>query len=177
MRIVLAGFMGTGKSAVGRRLADRRGLPFVDLDSWIEERAGMPVREVFAQQGEVAFRELEKRVVRDACALDEAVIAAGGGAVVDDENREALADGGLLFCLVASPEAVLRRVGLNVADRPLLAGHSDVIARIRELQAEREPAYARIPRQIDTSDLDVEQVVRAIETAIDAAASAQGASS
>ncbi len=174
---MLAGFMGTGKSVVGRRLADRRGLPFVDLDSWIEERAGMPVREVFAKQGEEAFRELEKRVVRDACALDDAVIAAGGGAVVDDENREALADGGLMFCLVSTPDAVLRRVGPNVDDRPMLAGHADVLGRIRELQAEREPAYARIPRRIDTSDLSVSQVVEAIEAAVDGAAKPDGAPS
>ncbi len=137
----------------------------------------MSVREVFAKQGEIAFRELEKRVVRDACALDDAVIAAGGGAVVDDENREALSDGGFMVCLVASPEAVVRRVGPSVDDRPMLAGHSDLLGRIRELQAEREPAYARIPRRIDTSDLSIGQVVDAIEAAVDAAARSQGACS
>lgn len=169
--------MGTGKSVVGKRLADRRGLPFVDLDSWIEERAGMPASEVFATQGEDAFRELEKRVVRDACALDDAVIAAGGGAVVDDESREALADGGLLFCLVATPEAVLQRVGPEVEARPMLAGHPDLLERIRELQAEREPAYARIPRHVDTSERSVDEVVSAIEVAVDTASKAQGATS
>lgn len=169
--------MGTGKSVVGKRLADRRGLPFVDLDAWIEERAGLPVRDVFTTQGEEAFRELETRVVRDACALDDAVIAAGGGAVIDDDNREALADGGLLFCLVATPEAVLQRIGPRVEDRPLLAGHPDLLARIRELQAERESAYARIPRHVDTSERSVDEIVSAIEVAIDAASKAQGAAS
>jgi len=137
----------------------------------------MPVKEVFATQGEEAFREIERRVVRDACALDDAVIAAGGGAVVDDENREALAEGGLVFCLVASPEAVARRVGAKVQERPMLAGHADLLARIRELQAEREPAYARIPRQIDTSDLSVDQVVDAIESAVEAASRSREVSS
>lgn len=135
----------------------------------------MPVRQLFAKQGEESFRELEKRVVRDVCALDDAVIAAGGGAVIDDESREALADGGLLFCLVATPEAVLRRVGPNVDDRPLLAGHSDLLARIAELQAEREPAYARISRRIDTSDRTIDEVVSAIEVEVDSAAKTQGA--
>jgi len=174
---VLAGFMGTGKSAVGGRLAERRGVPFVDLDSWIEERAGMPVREIFARKGEDAFRALEKRVVRDACALDDAVIAAGGGAVLDDENREALCEGALVFCLVASPEAIAARVGPGVGERPMLAGHPDLLARIRELQAERAPVYARIARQIDTTGRDVAQVVDAIDAAVEASAKMRGAAS
>ena len=137
----------------------------------------MPVKDIFANLGEDAFRQLEKRVVRDACALDEAVIAAGGGAVVDDESREALADGGLMFCLVATPEVVAERVRPSVRERPMLAGHPDLLVRIRELQEDREPAYARIPRRIDTSDLDVDQVVDTIDVAIEAAARARGASS
>ena len=82
-----------------------------------------------------------------------------------------------MVCLVATPEAVALRVGGSVQDRPLLAGHPDLLARIRELQAEREPAYARIPCRIDTSDLDVDQVVRAVETAVDIASKTSGAAS
>jgi len=177
MQIVLAGFMGTGKSVVGRRLAERRGIPFVDLDTWIETRAGMPVREIFTERGEAVFRELEKRTLREACALDHAVIAVGGGAVVDEDNRRVLAEGSLLFCLEASPEVVAQRVGPSVVDRPLLAGHPDLRERIRELQASRTAAYAAIPRHIDTSELSVDQVVDAIEGAIAGAAGSREESS
>jgi shikimate kinase len=177
MRIVLAGFMGTGKSAVGRLVAERRGIPFIDLDQWIEERAGMPVREIFAQRGEDEFRSIEKRVVRDASNLDDAVIAAGGGAVVDDENRETLADGGVMVCLLARPEVVATRVADGVEDRPLLAGYGDLVARIQELQAERASAYARIRNQVDTSDLGVEAVAAAVERLVEEIEATKEASS
>ena len=174
---MLAGFMGTGKSAVGRLIAERRGVPFVDLDKWIEERAGMPVREIFAQRGEDEFRSIEKRVVRDASNLDDAVIAAGGGAVIDDENRETLAGGGLMVCLLARPEVVASRVASVVEERPLLAGHDDLVGRIRELQAERASAYARIRNQVDTSDLAVEAVAAAVERLVGEIEDGKGASS
>lgn len=174
MRIVLAGFMGTGKTVVGRRLAARRGLEFIDLDAWIEERAGKPVSEIFAERGEAAFRSLERSAVQAACERENVVIAAGGGAVVDEENRNTLARAGRLFCLVARPEVVALRVGRRAADRPMLAGSGDLIDRIRELQAERAPAYSGISDQVDTSDLAVDEVVDSIDRALEASQSPGG---
>ena len=171
---MLAGFMGTGKSAVGRRLAARRGLPFIDLDAWIEERAGMSVAEIFARDGEVRFRALEKEAVREVCRGSDAVIAAGGGTVLDDDNRVAFEKAGLLLCLVARPDAIAKRVGDSVETRPLLRGHPDLIARIRDLLAQRAPAYQRIARKIDTSDLSPDQVVERIEIEIESARTAAG---
>lgn len=137
----------------------------------------MSVAEIFARGGEARFRALEKEAVREVCRGDEAVISAGGGAVLDDENRVAFEEAGLLLCLVASPEAIARRVGDTVETRPLLRGHPDLIVRIRDLLAQRAPAYARIARKIDTSDLSPDQVVDRIEHEIASArpAAARGA--
>ena len=174
MRIVLAGFMGTGKTVVGRRLAARLGVEFLDLDAWTEEEAGMPVAEIFAQRGEGVFRSLEKNAIKAACEREDIVIAAGGGAIVDDENRTALVRAGRVFCLIARPEVVASRVGRRAASRPMLAGHEDLVARIRELQAEREPAYSSIPDQVDTSDLSVDEVVDSIEHVLGADPASRG---
>lgn len=107
--LVLTGFMGTGKTSVGRMVAERLDRPFVDLDDVIAARAGKPIPRIFAEDGEPAFRALEAAVcaeMREAAGL---VVAAGGGAVVDPANREALAAGGLVICLEAAAETILAR--------------------------------------------------------------------
>jgi shikimate kinase len=162
MRVVLTGFMGTGKTAVGRRLAARLGRELVDTDALIERAAGRSVREIFASEGEASFRERERQAVREACASGDVVISTGGGTLTDERNFAALGDAGLLVCLTASPRAIARRVGATVAERPLLAGHPSLTGRIRELLDARAPVYARVPLQIDTSSLTVDQVVDAI---------------
>lgn len=159
MRIVLAGFMGTGKSVVGRRLAARLGRPLLDTDALVEQAQGRTVRDIFASDGEPRFRELERQAVREACAAGDVVVSTGGGTLVDDRNREALADRGLLVCLTASPRTIARRVRASVAERPLLNGHPSLTGRIRELLDARAPVYARVPVQIDTSHLTVDEVV------------------
>src|SRR5260221_10994223 len=110
MRIVLTGFMGTGKSVVGRRLATRLGRELLDTDTLIERDAGRPVREIFAADGEPHFRELERAAVAEACAAGDVVVATGGGTLIDERNFQALASGGLLVCLTASPRTIARRV-------------------------------------------------------------------
>src|SRR5215470_10921617 len=105
MRVVLTGFMGAGKSAVGRRVAERLGRTLIDTDAVIEQREGATVREIFARAGEPHFRALERRVVSDACAAGDVVIATGGGTVLDERNHRALAQHGLLVCLTATPHA------------------------------------------------------------------------
>jgi len=151
--IILTGFMGTGKTAIGREIAARLGRPFVDLDDVIVERAGKTIQDIFAQDGEPAFRALERAICQEMSVPAGLVIATGGGAVLDPANREALAAGGTVVCLEAAPPAILARVGDN-NDRPLLTG-PERQARIVALLAQRADAYATLPHHLDTTGLSV----------------------
>ena len=110
MNLVLIGYRGSGKGTVGRLLADRLGRPFVDTDALIEQAEGASVREIFSDRGEPAFREAEARIVRQVAALDEQVIAVGGGAVLRRENVELLRANGWLVWLRAEAEELHRRI-------------------------------------------------------------------
>ncbi len=163
--IVLTGFMCTGKSEVGRRLAKRLGRPFVDTDQLVEARAGKTVAAIFSEDGEAAFRALERDAVAAAIANDEAVIAVGGGAVLDPLNVERLRGGGVVVCLHADADAILRRVG-DVARRPLLAG-GDPRATVERLLVERGPAYrSAADVTVDTSGRKVGEVVETVREQI-----------
>ncbi len=151
--IILTGFMGTGKTSIGREAAARTGRPFVDTDDVIVQRAGKSIPEIFAQDGEPAFRALETAICAEMAAPGGLVLATGGGAVVNPANREALAAGGTLICLEAAPETILRRVGRG-DERPMLAA-GDPLARIHALLAERAAAYAAIPHHLDTTRLAI----------------------
>ena len=177
MRIVLAGFMGTGKTVVGKRLATRLGRPLLDTDALIEQAENRSVREIFAADGEPRFRELERAAVREACAAGDVVVSTGGGTLVDDRNLDALADGGLLVCLTASPRTIARRVRSSVAERPLLNGHPSLSGRIRELLDARAPVYSRVPVQIDTSHLTIDEVVDEIVARLERAEARSDATS
>ena len=156
--IVLTGFMGTGKSEVGRRLARRLGRPFVDTDHLVETRAGKTVAAIFAEDGEPAFRAFEREAVAAATAQKDAVIAVGGGAVFDETNIARLRDVGVLVCLTAEAETILRRVG-DTAKRPLLAG-DDPRGAIERLLAARGPLYAAVADvTVDTTGRGVDDVV------------------
>ena len=157
MKIVLTGFMGTGKTVVGARLAERLGLPFIDLDRLIEEGAGMKVAEVFASEGEAGFRRRERELIATLAHRLDCVIATGGGAVLDPENVQHLKMGGVVVCLRAEPGVILQRIGTNDR-RPLLEGQ-ERLARIRELLEMRAASYARADLSIDTSTSNVEEVV------------------
>ena len=154
--IVLAGFMGVGKSTVGREVAQRLGRPFVDLDDLIEQRTQMTIPDLFAQKGEDAFRAWESMLLRELAAQRGLVIATGGGALVDPANREMMTRSSLVVILTASVSAVEERVGAN-ANRPLLAG-PDRRQRIVALMNERAAAYAEIPYWIDTTRRSVSEV-------------------
>lgn len=156
--IALAGFMGTGKSAVGRALARRLGRPFLDMDDVIEQRCGCSIGTIFARDGEPTFRAMEKALVRELSERKELVIACGGGVALDPENIRMLETSGLLVCLQSSPETILKRVGLDT-HRPLLEGADDKLGKIRELLAARRDTYAVIRRQVSRDHQDIEKTV------------------
>ncbi len=155
--IILTGFMGTGKSAVGRLVARKLGLNFVDTDNEIEKRSGASIRNIFSWFGEAHFRSLEKDLCREIAKQEGQVVATGGGMPVDPENRRLLSSAGIVVCLKCEPQEVMRRVE-NGTDRPMLQAEHPVQRVIRLLQ-ERESAYGVFPFQLDTTHLSVESVV------------------
>lgn len=161
--------MGTGKTEVGRRLARALGRAFVDTDRLVEAKAGRSVSEVFAREGEAGFRALERDAVAEACALPDAVIATGGGVLVDPENRRRLAEAGPVVCLTATAGEILRRIG-GAQTRPLLAActsDAERLARIRELLAARATAYGSATHTVDTTGLTVDQAVERVRAAVE----------
>lgn len=158
--LVLIGFMGAGKSVVGKQLARRLGRPFVDTDQVVEQRAGRPIPAIFEAEGEAGFRALERAVVAEVAGRRGQVIATGGGAVTDPANLAALRSSGLIVYLAARPETLAVRVAGS--DRPLLAGAADPAARIREILERREAAYRAADVVIETDSLAVPAVVGAV---------------
>lgn len=154
--LVLVGFMGTGKSAVGRRVAALAAAPFLEMDAELERRAGKSIARIFAEDGEPAFRDLESQLAEEWGRKQGAVISCGGGVVLREANLRALGANGLLVCLTARPDVILARTA-HSKKRPLLAGE-DPERKIRDLLAARLPLYAAIPVQIDTSDLAPEEL-------------------
>ena len=157
--IILTGFMGSGKTTVGKILGRRLGLEYVDLDAEIEKRAGRTISEIFEEEGEAAFRVMETEAIRDLEGRSGIVVATGGGAVVRDENRRMLRDSGLIVNLVAKAADIELRLAA-AKDRPLLDG--DRKAKIPVLLAEREVHYAEADVRIDTSGKNVEDVATEI---------------
>lgn len=151
--IVLTGLMGTGKTAVGRILAQRLGRPFVDTDAIVERETGMSIPELFASDGERAFREEEAAAIRHNAALRGQVIAVGGGAVVDRRNVTHLRSTGDIVLLTGAVDVLRARIEADgVAGRPLLADAEDLTARLARLGEERSEAYrAAAATTIDTT--------------------------
>ena len=146
MRIYLTGFMGSGKSTVGRILASRLGASFVDLDEEIERQAGMRVREIFEQQGEPVFRRMEREALEATLALPDAVIATGGGTVVFEANARLIRENGIAVWLNPPFATIAERVGgLGKEDRPLFRNEMQALALYRE----RLPAYRRADLTVD----------------------------
>lgn len=130
---------GSGKSTVGRQLARRLGLPFLDSDAVIEQRLGCSIREYFDREGEAAFRDVEEQVIAELAAGPDAVVATGGGTVLREANRRRLREGGRVIYLRSSPEELHRRLRHDT-QRPLLQV-ADPMARLRAMYAERDPLY------------------------------------
>ncbi len=154
--IILLGFMGTGKSAVGRVLAQRMERPFIDLDEEIERRVGLPILDIFRTQGEASFRRCESDVAADIAARRGCVVSTGGGVVLDPANIEILGRGGVLICLTATVPTLLARLA-DDEQRPLLPS-GDRGAAAERLLRERMPLYEALPCRIDTDGLDPQEV-------------------
>jgi shikimate kinase len=168
-KLIITGFMATGKSSVGPIVARRLGWEFVDVDSIIVARAGKPVAQIFADEGEAHFRKLEREAVahltsdRRRCpnchGPHPEVISTGGGVLIDESNCAALKRVGVIVCLTARPEVIATRVQRSKTKRPKLTeGGKPTLDRIKELMAGRADAYARADVQIDASDLNVGQL-------------------
>jgi shikimate kinase len=168
-KLIITGFMATGKSSVGPLVARRLGWSFVDSDAVIVARAKKPVARIFADDGEERFRRFEREVIahlsrdRRRCPHCHGpypeVISTGGGALVDESNCAALQSAGVIICLMARPEIVAARIERSKTKRPKLTeSGKSMLERVRELMTERADAYARADVRIDTSDLNAEQV-------------------
>ncbi len=154
--VVLVGFMGSGKSSVGRELARRTGAEFVDADEWIERKAGRPIRTLFAEEGEPAFRERERAALREILAVKGRVVAAGGGAFLQEENRKLMRAYGPVVYLEASPGTVLRRLARD-SKRPLLQG-ADRESIVKDLLERRVPEYRRADHTVPTDGRTVREI-------------------
>jgi len=160
MNIYLVGFMGTGKTVVGRELAKIKKWRFADLDELIELREGMTIPDIFSKKGEPYFRIIEKKVLKDISREEKFVVACGGGVVINKENIKTMKARGIMICLKANPSVILKRVS-GLATRPLL----NVVKpkeRIGLMLKLRSPYYALADKSIDTSKLSVKEVAAEI---------------
>jgi shikimate kinase len=162
--IYIVGFMGTGKTVVGRALAQKLFVDFVDLDSCIEEKEKMTVAEIFQTKGEAHFRSLEKEALAGVSVKRGRVISCGGGIVVDPGNMTLMKGTGTCICLSASAEEIMKRIGVTT-HRPLL--HSgDPLDRIQSLLSSRDSCYRKADILIDTTNLSIKEIVALILTKI-----------
>jgi len=154
--IVLVGYMGTGKTAVGAKLAEMLQMEVIDTDDIIETDSGMVISQIISEIGGEHFRDLECKAVEKVCKLNHHVISTGSGVVVREANIKNLRNTGVLFCLNAAPEVIWQRV-YHENHRPLLQVE-DPLSRIREMLEARRPLYDKVDYKIDTTQLTVEQV-------------------
>jgi shikimate kinase len=159
--VTLVGPMGSGKTSVGRELAEALGYKFLDTDDLIVKRAGKRITEIFAEHGEAYFRQLESEVIAGLAGSESLVIASGGGAPIDPQNRHVFRSLGLMVYLRATPRELYQRIK-NDKGRPLLLQAEDPKAEIKKLIAEREPFYKEADIVIDTEVLSVAEVVDAL---------------
>ena len=155
--IVMVGLMGCGKSAVGRRLAAKLGLPFIDADDEIERAAGKSIEDIFAEHGEAHFRDGERKVIARLLRSGPQVLATGGGAFMSDETRQAIAESGISVWLQADLPVLMRRVAKR-DNRPLLKTN-DPEAVMRELMDTRYPVYAKADITVESRDVPHDTIV------------------
>jgi len=158
--VVLTGFMGTGKTEVGRELARLLDLKLIDIDTEIEKAERMTINEIFRRFGEPGFREIETEMIKKISEKKNIVISTGGGAVLRDENAISLKENGIIICLTASPDTIFKRVQYN-SDRPLLQAENP-FQRIRDLLNFRKPFYDKADIMIDTENKTPLQIAEEI---------------
>ncbi|MCM8800940.1 MAG: shikimate kinase [Candidatus Omnitrophica bacterium] len=158
--IYLVGFMGTGKTVVGKELAKKKKWRFVDLDELIELKEKRTISEIFAKEGEPYFRRKEKEVLKEVAKEKKFVVACGGGIVIDKDNIRLMKETGIMICLSASAEVILKRTS-GYTHRPLL-NVPDPKRQIELLLKLRAPYYAQADKIIDTSKLSVKEVVEKV---------------
>ncbi|MEA3490096.1 MAG: shikimate kinase [Candidatus Omnitrophota bacterium] len=159
--VVLVGFMGTGKTVIARVLARELDMTYVSIDDLIEGREKRPINDIFRDDGEPYFRKVEKEVVREVSEKEGQVVDAGGGVVLDGENMENLKRNGTVVCLWAAPEKISERTKKH-GHRPLL-NVDDPEGCIRELLDHRRPFYEKADHHIDTTELQLTDVVERIK--------------
>jgi shikimate kinase len=172
--IVLVGMMGAGKSSIGRRLASRLNIPFVDADTEIEKAAGMSIADIFARHGEADFRSGEARVIARLLDGGPQVLATGGGATVNADTRAAIKAKGVSVWLHADFDVLIRRISKRKNDRPMLQT-ADPEATLRHLMAEREPIYAQSDITVQSREVPHDAIVAEIMSALAAFLKAPGA--
>ena len=163
--IVLVGMMGVGKSSIGRRLAARLGIPFIDADAEIEMAAGTTIAEIFARHGEASFRSGEARVIARLLEGGPQVLATGGGAFMNADTRTAIKAKGVSIWLNAEFDVLMRRISKRKAERPMLAT-ADPAATLRQLLAQRAPIYAEADLAVQSREVPHEACVTEIVDAL-----------
>jgi shikimate kinase len=158
--IYLVGFMGTGKTAVGKELAKRKNWQFLDMDELIELKEKATITEVFSRKGEPYFRKVETQALKQVSREKNFVVACGGGIVINPDNIKTMKETGLMICLAATPEAILKRTS-SYAHRPLL-NVPNPKKQIELLLKLRAPYYAKADKTIDTSKISVKEIVAKI---------------
>lgn len=166
LRVILTGFMGTGKTAVGEKLAKRLGWEFLDTDLMVEADTGKSITDIFEKEGEQAFRVHEKKMVRKALEKEKVVVATGGGAIVDPDNLKLMKEKGIVIGLSASAESILQRVA-SMETRPLLRS-KDQFKRIESLMSHRSPYYRQADKIVDTTMKRLEETVDEILSVLNA---------
>ena len=161
--ICLVGFMGTGKSSAGKLVAQQLGKQYIETDAMIEEKAGKSIPEIFSDDGELRFRELEIETIREASSNTDSVFSLGGGAVLNQINMMYMRLSSVIICLTAHPDIIFERVSADGKEtRPLLA-KEDPLEEIKKLLATRAAFYEMATNLvIDTSDLDMDVIVAKI---------------
>jgi len=159
--LTIIGFMGTGKSSVGRLVADLMHFTFLDTDDVIEARAGKTIGEIFEQHGETVFRDWERRIVEELTRRKKTVIATGGGLPANEANLTSLKTHSLVVCLWAGPEKIFERVR-GQTHRPMLLNDPDPLARIHDLLSQREPFYRQADVLVNTELRSVREVAHQV---------------
>ena len=166
MNLALYGFMGVGKTVVGKVLAKKTGMTYIDLDEEIVARTGKTITEIFDEEGEETFRKIERAITREIAAKDGQVITCGGGTILDEDNLFYLKNNSKMILLTAKPEIILRRVEAEGGVRPLL-NVENKFQEILNLLAERNSEYIQAADLIfDSSEMKPEQVTEKILTSI-----------